>query len=264
MILFYIISVKTLLPSHCAELNNVFSISHRKRILANGVSSKTSQSNRPASPHSILSRQSFGVTPSSLMSSVTPLTSEKGQSAKTGFQFRKSIASVVSLDNNSVFEDSDCIINGVETPGGSWNSNSFSETRKFDSKSDKCYSGPSFNESNNQTADAENIGLFFSPRRPVGSESKAKTNTTIANGTNSRADTEPDDDFLVDDFDIDDFDETDIPDYYEEPRSVLTSRGNSSAVTPSVREGGASKPVEKKTVITPTPQPTKPKQIGEF
>lgn len=197
------------------------------------------------------------------MSSVTP-----GQSAKTGFQFRKSIASIMSLDNNSKFEDSDCIFNGVETPGGSWNPNSFSETspalRKFDSKSDKCYSGLSFNESNNQTMDAENIDLFFSPKRPVDSEKKAKTNTTIANGTHSRADTEPEDDFLIDDFEIDDFDETDIPDYYEEPKNVLTSRGNFSAMTPSVRERVASKPVEKMTVITPTPQPTNPKQIGKF
>ncbi|XP_056621920.1 recQ-like DNA helicase BLM isoform X2 [Triplophysa dalaica] len=232
----------------------------RKRILANGASSIKSQSDRPTTPHSVLSRQSFGVTHSSLMSSVTP-----GQSAKTGFQFRKSIASIMSLDNNSKFEDSDCIFNGVETPGGSWNPNSFSETspalRKFDSKSDKCYSGLSFNESNDQTTDAENIDLFFSPKRPVDSAKKAKTNTTIANGTHSRADTEPEDDFLIDDFEIDDFDETDIPDYYEEPKNVLTSRGNFSAMTPSVRERVASKPVEKMTVITPTPQPTKPKQI---
>ncbi|KAA0714904.1 Bloom syndrome protein -like protein [Triplophysa tibetana] len=67
--------------------------------------------------------------------------------------------------------------------------------------------------------------------------------------------------FLIDDFEIGDFDETDISDYYEEPKNVLTSRENFSAMTPSVREGVASKPVEKMTVITPTPQPTKPKQI---
>lgn len=86
---------------------------------------------------------------------------------------------------------------------------------------------------------------------------------TISNGTNSRADMEPGDDFLIDDFDIDDFDETDFPDYYEEPKSIPTSRGNSSAMTSSVREGGATKPAEKNTVVTPTPQPAKPKHVGK-
>ncbi|XP_055029688.2 recQ-like DNA helicase BLM isoform X1 [Misgurnus anguillicaudatus] len=246
---------------------------HRKKILANAASSRTSQSDRPPTPYCSVNRQSLVLTPSSLTSSMTSLTSEKGQNVRTGFQFRKSIASVMSLDNNSVFEDSDCIINGVETPGGTWKpdsskteaagdtlSNRSTPTlRKFESKSEKCYSGLSFNESNVQIVDEENVDLFFSPKKPT-DHYKSKTSTAIANGTNSRADTEPDD-FPIDDFDIDDFDETDIPDYFEESHSVLTSKGNSGAMmSSSVREGGALKPLERKIVPTPAPQPTRTKQ----
>lgn len=263
---------------HCFlqhPLNHVFYLYFRKKILANAASSRTSRSDRPATPYCSVNRQSFGLTPSSLTSPMTPLTSEKGQNVKTGYKFRKSITSVMSLGNNSVFEDSDCIINGVETPGGTWKPNSSETTRdtlsnrstptlrKFESKSDKCYSGLSFNESNIQIVDEENVDLFFSPKKPM-DQNKAKTSTAIANGPSSRANTEPDD-FPIDDFDIDDFDETDIPDYFEEsPTSVLTSKGNSGAMTPSLREGGALKPLERKVVTTPAPQPTRPKQPGKF
>uniref|UniRef100_A0A8C1B911 RecQ-like DNA helicase BLM n=1 Tax=Cyprinus carpio carpio TaxID=630221 RepID=A0A8C1B911_CYPCA len=79
--------------------------------------------------------------------------------------------------------------------------------------------------------------------------SSVETNTAVPN--RSQADIEPVDDFLIDDFDIDDFDETDIPDYFEEPPSVLESRDSSGAKTPLVREGGPSKPLERKTVTSP-------------
>ncbi|XP_050991830.1 recQ-like DNA helicase BLM isoform X2 [Labeo rohita] len=247
---------------------------HRKRILANGAPSRTPQLDPAASPYSsLLNRQGFGVTPSSRTSSMTLVTSEKGDGVKTGFPFRKSTASVISLGNDSVFDDSDCIINGVETPGGSWNPNSTAKTAtsrdvlkrsspplsRFEPKTDKCYSRLSFNESNNQTVDGDQIDMFYSPKRVDSSkryaESSVETNTAVPNS--SRADTEPVDDFLVDDFDIDDFDETDIPDYFEEPPSILASRDSSGAKTPSVREGGPSKPLEKKTVTPPALQPTK-------
>ncbi|XP_052008595.1 recQ-like DNA helicase BLM isoform X1 [Xyrauchen texanus] len=242
---------------------------HRKRILANSAPSRTSHSDRVATLYSsLLNCQSFGVTSSSLTASSDI---RKGEHFSKSFQFRKSIASVMSLGNNSVFEDSDCIINGVETPGGSWNPNSSSNTvtngeiihldltlSKSDSKCDKSYSKLSFKEPDNQTVDSEQMDLFFSPKRPMDSgrkiaDSNAKTNTTVANCT--RGNTEPDDDFLIDDFDIDDFDETDIPDYCEEPQNVFTSKGSSAAITPSVREGGASKSFERKSFSTPAPKP---------
>lgn len=247
---------------------------HRKRILANGTPSIAPQLARSATPYSsLLNRQSFGVTPSSLSSSMTSMISEKAGGVKTDFLSQKSNSSIMFLGNDSVFEDSDCIIRGVETPGGSWNPNCSSKTAtsgdilsrsslavsKFESKTDKCYSRLSFNESNNQILDADQIDLFYSPKRvdsgKRNAESSVETNTAVPNS--SRADTEPVDDFDIDDFDIDDFDETDIPDYYEEPSSVLASRDSSGAKTPSVREGGPSKPLERKTVTPTTPKPTK-------
>ncbi|XP_073706264.1 recQ-like DNA helicase BLM [Garra rufa] len=247
---------------------------HRKRILANGAPSRTPQLNPAATPYSsLLNRQGFGVTPSSL-TSMTPVTLAKGEAVKTGFPFRKSTASVMSLGNDTVFDDSDCIISGVETPGGSWNPNSTAKTAtsrdvlnrsspplsKSESKTDKCYSSLSFNESNNQTVDGDQIDMFYSPKRVDSSRRNAESSviTTTAVPSSSRADIEPVDDFLVDDFDIDDFDETDIPDYFEEPPSVLASRDSSGAKTPSVREGGPSKPLERKTATPPAIKPTKP------
>ncbi|XP_058606609.1 recQ-like DNA helicase BLM isoform X2 [Onychostoma macrolepis] len=247
---------------------------HRKRILANGAPSRTPQLDPAASPYSrLLNRQGFGVTPSSLTSSMTPMTSEKGEAAKTGFLFRKSIASIISLENDSVFEDSDCIINGVETPGGSWNPNSTAKTAtsrdissrssspstKSESKMDKCYSRLSFSESNNQTVGGDQVDLFYSPKRVDSGKRNAESSVeTIMEVPNcSRADTVPPDDFLIDDFDIDDFDETDVPDYFEEPPSVLASRDSFGAKTPSVQEGGPSKPLERKTVTPPALKNTK-------
>ncbi len=211
---------------------------------------------------------------------MTPMTSEKGEAVKTGFLFRKSIASVISLENDSVFEDSDCIINGVETPGGSRNPNSTAKTAtswdisnrssppssKSETKTDKCFSRLSFNESNNQTVGGDQLDLFYSPKRVNSGKRNVESSVeTIMEVPNcSRADTEPLDDFLIDDFDIDDFDETDVPDYFEEPPSVLASRDSFGAKTPSVREGGPSKPLERKTVTPPALQPTKTSNPGRF
>ncbi|CAM4583369.1 unnamed protein product [Leuciscus chuanchicus] len=247
---------------------------HRKRIIANGAPYLASHLARSATPYSsLLNRHSFVVTPSSLSSSMTPMTSEKGGGVKTDFLSRKFNSPNMFLRNDSVFEDSDCIISGVETPGGSWNPNWSSKTAtsgdilnrsspavsKSESKTDKCYSRLSFDEANNQTVDVDQNGLFYSPKRVDSgkrhAESGVETNTSVPN--TSRANTEPVDDFDIDDFDIDDFDETDIPDYYEEPSSVLASRDSSGAKTPSVREGGPSKPLERKTVTPTAPKPTK-------
>uniref|UniRef100_A0A673L790 ATP-dependent DNA helicase n=1 Tax=Sinocyclocheilus rhinocerous TaxID=307959 RepID=A0A673L790_9TELE len=130
---------------------------------------------------------------------------------------------------------------------------------KYVSKTDKCYSRLSFNESNNQTVGGDQVDLFYSPKRVESgkrnTESSVETNMEVPNC--SRADTETLDDFLIDDFDIDDFDETDVPEYFEEPPSVLASRDRFDAKTPSVREGGPSKPLERKTATPPALKPTK-------
>lgn len=209
---------------------------------------------------------------------MTPMTSEKGGSVKTDFMSRESSSSIMFLGNDSVFEDSDCIINGVETPGGSWNPNYSSKTSTTrdilnrsspavsKSEADKCYSRLSFNETNNQIVDVDQIDLFYSPKRVDSSKRNAESSveTSTAVPSSSRADTEPVDDFDIDDFDIDDFDETDIPDYYEEPSSVLASRDSSGANTPSVREGGPSKLLERKTVTPTAPKPPKTPNPGKL
>lgn len=207
------------------------------------------------------------------------MTSEKGGGVKTDFPRCESNSSMF-LGSDSVFEDSDCIINGVETPGGSWNPNCSlkTETRvdilnrssaavsKSEAKTDECYSRLSFNETNNQTVDVDQIDLFYSPKRvdsgKRNAESSVETSSAVPN--RSRADTEPVDDFDIDDFDIDDFNETDIPDCYEEPSSVLASRDSSGANTPSVREGGPSKPLERKTIIPTAPKTPKTPIPGKF
>lgn len=178
----------------------------------------------------------------------------------------------MSMGDESVFEDSDCILNGVETPGGTWNPNSSSKTSagrdilngssqtlsKPESKTDKCYSRLSFTESSNQT------DMFYSPKRvDTGSRNAVSSvEINVAESSCSRIESEPVDDFLLDDFDIDDFDENDIPDYYEEPPSVLESRDNSGAKTPSVREGGSSKSLERKTFTPPAPKSIKTPNPG--
>ncbi|TRY58289.1 hypothetical protein DNTS_031055 [Danionella cerebrum] len=211
---------------------------HRKRILANNPS--------------------IAVTPSSLTSSLTQLTSQR----KEGFSYHKSIASVMSKDNGSVFDDSDCIISGVETPGGTWNSNSSTAveiSREILNGLTPALSKPKSKiEENNLTGNQAD--LFYSPKRVDSgkriADHRDENNMSVSNS--SRADIELLDDFLIDDFDIDDLDEADIPDYYEEPPRALASRESSIAKTPSVSESGTSKPFERKSVTPPAPKSIKP------
>ncbi|XP_066540349.1 recQ-like DNA helicase BLM isoform X1 [Hoplias malabaricus] len=231
----------------------------RKRILADLASSGKSPSDRGATAEPrVLHRTSFGFT--------TPLTSSKGKRTAKGFQFRQSLVSNLSVDyNSSVFEDSDCIINGVETPGGSWNPSSSlkpavnGERGKRSSLNlSEGKSGGNFSRlsSSAQTLDLEQTALFFSPKKPVES---AGNRTAASKSVESQMHTEPDD-FYIDDFDIDDFNESDIPDYYEEPVESSASKRSSSAFPQPVREGGRSKSCENKSVSTPTAvvRPTKP------
>ncbi|KAG9328369.1 hypothetical protein JZ751_014437 [Albula glossodonta] len=102
-----------------------------------------------------------------------------------GFQSRKS-SRAVSMDTElSVFEDSDCVISGVQTPG--------SVTSK-----------PSLGCSDTEQTSVS----FYSPRRPV-------TSVQSSEGRRPGDSDAAADDFYIDDFDIDDFDESEIPDYFD-------------------------------------------------
>uniref|UniRef100_A0AAR2IR25 RecQ-like DNA helicase BLM n=1 Tax=Pygocentrus nattereri TaxID=42514 RepID=A0AAR2IR25_PYGNA len=203
---------------------------HRKRILADLASSGKHLSDRATPEPRLLQRTSFGVT--------TPLTSFKGDGSK-GFQFRKSLASTMSVDYSSVFEDSDCIING--------------STLRLP-----------LNQPNDQAVDLKQTELFFSPNKQEdvsrkNAESKAGSSTAASGCVDLSVSAEPDD-FDIDDFDIDDLNESDIPDYYEEPVDSSASKRSSSTLPQPIREGGPIKSCEKKTVTTPTAviKPTKP------
>ncbi|XP_017566608.1 Bloom syndrome protein homolog isoform X1 [Pygocentrus nattereri] len=238
---------------------------HRKRILADLASSGKHLSDRATPEPRLLQRTSFGVT--------TPLTSFKGDGSK-GFQFRKSLASTMSVDYSSVFEDSDCIINGVETPGCSWNpslkpavSGEWGNNLSLiwsNSKSGESTLRLPLNQPNDQAVDLKQTELFFSPNKQEdvsrkNAESKAGSSTAASGCVDLSVSAEPDD-FDIDDFDIDDLNESDIPDYYEEPVDSSASKRSSSTLPQPIREGGPIKSCEKKTVTTPTAviKPTKP------
>uniref|UniRef100_A0AAR2LQ33 RecQ-like DNA helicase BLM n=1 Tax=Pygocentrus nattereri TaxID=42514 RepID=A0AAR2LQ33_PYGNA len=216
---------------------------HRKRILADLASSGKHLSDRATPEPRLLQRTSFGVT--------TPLTSFKGDGSK-GFQFRKSLASTMSVDYSSVFEDSDCIINGVETPGCSWNpslkpavSGEWGNNLSLiwsNSKSGESTLRLPLNQPNDQAVDLKQTELFFSPNKQEdvsrkNAESKAGSSTAASGCVDLSVSAEPDD-FDIDDFDIDDLNESDIPDYYEEPVDSSASKRSSSTLPQPIREGG--------------------------
>uniref|UniRef100_A0A8B9KAS5 ATP-dependent DNA helicase n=1 Tax=Astyanax mexicanus TaxID=7994 RepID=A0A8B9KAS5_ASTMX len=180
---------------------------------------------------------------------------------------------------HSVFEDSDCIINGVETPGGSWNPNPSLKSAAKGDQENTCLkknnvhiesSSLLLKQTDDQTEDLLQTNLFFSPKKRVGTikknkEDKVENNTAGSVYVDSEMDTVPDD-FYDDDFDIDDFNESDIPKYNEEPVDSLATKKSSSATPKPIYEGGPSKSCEKRTVTTPTAvvKPTKPASPGQY
>ncbi|KAI4905292.1 hypothetical protein NFI96_022712 [Prochilodus magdalenae] len=238
---------------------------HRKRILASFTSSGMSLSDRTTPESGFLQRTSFGV--------ATNLTSFNGDKAK-GFQFRKSLVSRKSVEySNSVFEDSDCIFNGVESSGASWKPNSSHKPavngEQGKTTSQNWSNGKSGDRSSsltlNQSNDFEQTKLFFSPKKLVKANRKntedkgVYSSAASGEGVDLQVATKTDD-FYIDDFDIDDLNESDIPDYYEEPVDPSVSKRSSITLHQPVHDGGPSRSCEKKTVTTPTAvvKPTKP------
>lgn len=188
------------------------------------------------------------------------------------FQFRKSVASVTSLER-SVFADSDSILSSTETPRGRWSTKSLltsaaSQGRGQNYSSDNIQSGQSpmvqsFSEPMEDMVKQTN--LFFSPKNPVTSvkkyDSSASGPHTTSGQTDSLVSKEPD--FYIDDFDIDDFNESDIPDYYEQP---VTSSSSFTVASKSVADVGTSISCVKKCVSTPTAvvKPSKPPSPGQW
>uniref|UniRef100_A0AAR2JRW7 ATP-dependent DNA helicase n=1 Tax=Pygocentrus nattereri TaxID=42514 RepID=A0AAR2JRW7_PYGNA len=158
----------------------------------------------------------------------------------------------MSVDYSSVFEDSDCIINGVETPGCSWNpslkpavSGEWGNNLSLiwsNSKSGESTLRLPLNQPNDQAVDLKQTELFFSPNKQEdvsrkNAESKAGSSTAASGCVDLSVSAEPDD-FDIDDFDIDDLNESDIPDYYEEPVDSSASKRSSSTLPQPIREGG--------------------------
>lgn len=221
-------------------------------------------------------KPSFSFDSPSAMSSTSCVSTDRGQSSKRPLPFR---SSVISVDyNSSVFEDSDCMINDIQTPTASHRLSSLakptvtgdngrtfgSDQSNRDSPSTYSFTSPSRSVSKNATAGPDDSNLFFSPKRPEAAVQRSGSSSTAvqtSTGTEATENMEPDD-FYIDDFDIDDFNESDIPDYFDEPTSSSASRQVSSAVNKTVREGGSSKSMwDEKRAETPTPAP-KPTMIS--
>ncbi|XP_062861381.1 recQ-like DNA helicase BLM isoform X2 [Trichomycterus rosablanca] len=232
---------------------------HRKKIIADASSSGKLQTDR---------RETFQ--PSLFRSCCSGLTSPLIQNKEGSFQFRKSTVPVTSLDCKSSTFDSDSILNGTETPGGTWNpkplhtpdlSQGRVKTKCVNYSTSNIQSGQSslvqsFSESKEETL--EQTDLFFSPKNPVKTNKKQNDSTahTTSGQTDSSLSKEPDD-FYIDDFDIDDFNDSDIPHYFEQP---VTSSKSSTVLAKSVCEVGTSNSSVKKSVTTPTAviKPNKP------
>uniref|UniRef100_A0AAY4BZG8 ATP-dependent DNA helicase n=1 Tax=Denticeps clupeoides TaxID=299321 RepID=A0AAY4BZG8_9TELE len=169
------------------------------------------------------------------------------KSSKKDIQMRKSISSAIFVDcDNSVFEDSICIISDLKTPGTTQSSSSHifngdkgrtSSINCSNNLKDEHPSRLSLNQSSNETVDLEQAEFFFTPKKIMNGPQKSvmrgcESSMQVSSHTksNSVIDLEPDD-FYADDFDIDDFDETDIPDYFDDLPST------SAQITP-IREGG--------------------------
>ncbi|KAL2093005.1 hypothetical protein ACEWY4_010317 [Coilia grayii] len=246
----------------------------RKRILASGGLPRTSMSDKEITPNlkpSFRSSSAFDTTPS-LKSSASPFCEELKDSSNRGFQFRKSISSVLRMDyDSSVFEDSSCFIKDVQTAGSSFTTKpSVTEARGRPSSSfnfwsssdqnDDCLTRPSSQQSDVQIVDVEPEDLFYLPKKPgngteLAAECREGSSKPSSIHTNTWTDADGDD-FYIDDFDIDEFDEADIPDYFDEPPNTSISKQSSSLIGSTIREGGPVKFTQARSSFsTPSPAP---------
>lgn len=259
----------------------------RKRIIATGGTPRTSISDKGITPQHLASLRrtsAFDTTPI-FKSSLSPSCVEIKDSSTKGFQFRKSISSVLPMDDDShVFEDSSCLISDVQTPGSSWKPSlsstkpTLNEEKKDKSSSsfnfwssndqdDDCILRPTSRLSDVQIVDPEPEALFYSPKKAAsGPEVTADCRGGSGRQSSSHTTTWPDadgDDFYIDDFDIDEFEDADIPEYFDEPPSASTSKRTSSSFVCTIREEGPVKTMPARSAVstpspTPAPKPSKP------
>ncbi|XP_028814640.1 Bloom syndrome protein homolog [Denticeps clupeoides] len=233
---------------------------HRKRILATGGIHKLYEQGATVKP--ICQKRQRSVA-----SFKSPLSTDVQKSSKKDIQMRKSISSAIFVDcDNSVFEDSICIISDLKTPGTTQSSSSHifngdkgrtSSINCSNNLKDEHPSRLSLNQSSNETVDLEQAEFFFTPKKIMNGPQKSvmrgcESSMQVSSHTksNSVIDLEPDD-FYADDFDIDDFDETDIPDYFDDLPST------SAQITP-IREGGTGKSMLERKTISNANQAQKP------
>lgn len=250
----------------------------RKRIIATGGTPRTSVSDKEATPQHLASLRrtsAFDTTPI-LKTSMSPFCQEIKDSSTKGFQFRKSISSVLPMGNDTHdFEDSSCLISDVQTPGSSWRP-SLSSTRptlnvekedkssisfNFWSSNDQnedCTLRPSSRLSDVQIVDTEPEALFYSPKKAVSgpevtADCRGGSGRQSSSHTTSWTDADGDD-FYIDDFDIDEFEDADIPEYFDEPPSTSTSKRTSMSLVSAIREGGPVKTTPARSAVS-TPSP---------
>ncbi|XP_026791170.3 recQ-like DNA helicase BLM isoform X2 [Pangasianodon hypophthalmus] len=220
---------------------------HRKRIVADAALLENQQSDRGTNTHP------------RLLHKATSAVTSKGDRSSTHFQFNKSNASVISLDcNNSIFKDSDCIINDVvKGDACSLNPSLIQADNQHKGKISglnngnvniqpgECSLSLSFNQSNGQTVAQEKMVHFTSPKNTMEVDRKNVDSNALVGGAGLQDHKESDDigDFCISDFDIDDFSENDIPDYCEEP-AAFSVTGSSSALPQPFCEGGLSNSYE--------------------
>lgn len=230
---------------------------HRKRILAKGSDTsiiKTQPDSTVILEPSDKEKPSFSLP--------TPSTTSSRNPSKKPF----SRTSAISVDyNSSMFEDSDCLINEVQTPRTSWKPSTIADSyirgqkakplirrqSNTDSPSACVLSIPCDLPTDVTIDDLDVPELFFSPKRPAAVQSRWE-NSASAVAASAPVETELDD-FFNDNFDIDDLNESDIPDYFDEAASSSTSRFNSRTVTSAVKEGGPTKLSWEKRPVTPAP-----------
>ncbi|XP_046890088.1 Bloom syndrome protein homolog isoform X1 [Hypomesus transpacificus] len=230
---------------------------HRKRILAKGSDTsiiKTQPDSIVILEPSDKEKPSFSLP--------TPSTTSSRNPSKKPF----SRTSAISVDyNSSMFEDSDCLINEVQTPRTSWKPSTIADSyirgqkakplirrqSNTDSPSACVLSIPCDLPTDVTIDDLDVPELFFSPKRPAAVQSRWE-NSASAVAASAPVETELDD-FFNDNFDIDDLNESDIPDYFDEAASSSTSRFNSRTVTSAVKEGGPTKLSWEKRPVTPAP-----------
>ncbi|KAM6960607.1 recQ-like DNA helicase BLM [Aplochiton taeniatus] len=229
---------------------------HRKRLLVRGsdLSCRTPQPDSKVTfEPSFKEKSLFSRATPNVMSPTTCLPADRGDSTRKPLPFRRSS---VTSEGSSVFEDSDCIANGGQTPNTHWRPSNLANPISTPLTGDKgktitkrlcnvdsplSYKAPEPPQDSHSTkVGLKDSDLFFSPKRPaVAGQRCPNSAARSAAGANATADAEADD-FFIDDFDIDDFNDADITDYFDEQPSCSASVAGSNSTHRTIREGASS------------------------